>query len=132
MKIWQTQGIISEDHTAKIRDLYVSVQESARQRYALARFALFGLAALMVGLAVLLVISYNWEAIGRSIKLTIIFGAILGVYGAACWLRYRLQARVLSELFFFLGCLFYGAAIWLIAQINLGPLLFLPETVKQG
>lgn len=117
MEIWRNQGIISDGHSAKIRDIYISPQESARQRYALARFALFGLAALMVGLAVLLLVGYNWEAIGRSVKLSIIFGAILGIYGAAFGLRYLRKAQVLSEMLFFLGCLFYGAAIWLIAQI---------------
>ncbi len=117
MRIWKDQGIVSQDHAARIWDLYVSVQQSAERRHSLARFTLLSLATLMIGLAVLLLIGYNWQAIGRPAKLAIIFGAILGAYGAAFWLRYLRQARLLSELFFFLGCLCYGSAIWLIAQI---------------
>jgi uncharacterized membrane protein len=117
IKIWKGNGIISDVHAARIWDLYVNVQESAERRHSLARFTLLCLATLMMGLAVLLMIAYNWEAIGRPVKLAIIFGAVLGAYGAAFWLRYLRQARLISELFFFLGCLFYGAAIWLIAQI---------------
>jgi hypothetical protein len=117
IKIWKGNGIISDDHAARIWDLYVNVQESAERRHSLARFTLLCLATLMMGLAVLLMIAYNWEAIGRPVKLAIIFGAVLGAYGAAFWLRYLRQARLISELFFFLGCLCYGAAIWLIAQI---------------
>ncbi|MGA2797589.1 MAG: DUF2157 domain-containing protein [Thermoguttaceae bacterium] len=117
LKIWINQGIVSQDHAARIRDLYVSAQQSAERRHAWARFTLLSLAMLMMGLAVLLVIGYNWQAFGRPLKLAVIFAAILGSYGAAFWLHYLRQARLLSELFFFLGCLCYGSAIWLIAQI---------------
>jgi len=117
INIWKSRGIVSEDHAARIWGLYVNAQQSAQRRHALARFTLLSLATLMMGLAVLLMIAYNWEAIGRPVKLAIIFGAILGAYAAAFWLRYLRQARLISELLFFLGCLFYGAAIWLIAQI---------------
>ena len=70
----------------------------------------------MIGLAILLVIGYNWQQVARPAKLVIIFGASLGPMEpdsscAAC------TGRLISELFFFLGCLCYGAAIWLIAQI---------------
>ena len=117
MKIWNNQGIVSEDHAARIWDLYLSARQSAEQRHAWARFTLLSLAMLMIGLAVLLVIGYNWQAIGRPLKLAVIFAAILGSYATAFYLRYLRQARLLSELFFFLGCLCYGSAIWLIAQI---------------
>ena len=51
------------------------------------------------------------------LKVTAIFGALIGTHAAGFWLRYRLGWRRLSEVVFFLGCLFYGAAIWLLAQI---------------
>ena len=43
--------------------------------------------------------------------------ALIGTHAAGFGLRYQLGWRRLSEVAFFLGCLFYGAAIWLLAQI---------------
>ena len=114
---WQEQGIISPDHAASIWDLYVTPAQSAERRRNWARFTLLTLATLMIGIAVLLVIGYNWQDLGRALKLSVISGAILGAHGAGLCLRRLPHARVASELLFFLGCLCYGAAIWLIAQI---------------
>lgn len=97
--------------------MYETPQERASQQQSLALFALRGIAVLFVGLAVLLVIGYNWQELPSAAKLTILFAALLIVYGAAFYLRYRKAAHLASELMFFLGCLLYGAAIWLIAQI---------------
>ncbi len=44
-------------------------------------------------------------------------GDLIGTHAAGFGLRYQLGWRRLSEVAFFLGCLFYGAAIWLLAQI---------------
>ena len=71
----------------------------------------------LVGLGVLLLIGYNWEQMPAPLKVTAIFGALIGTHAAGFGLRYRLGWRRLSEVVFFLGCLFYGAAIWLLAQI---------------
>jgi uncharacterized membrane protein len=117
LKIWSSQGIVSDDHAARIWDLYLTPSQSAEQRHAWARFTLLSLAMLMMGLALLLVIGYNWQEIGRPLKLAIIFAAIFGSYATAFCLRYLRKAKLLSELFFFLGCSCYGSAIWLIAQI---------------
>jgi uncharacterized membrane protein len=115
--VWQEQGIISPVHAARIWELYVTAAQSAERRRNWARFALLTLATLMMGLAVLLVIGYNWQDLGRPLKLSVIFGSILGAHGAGLYLRRLPRTRSASELFFFLGCLCYGAAIWLIAQI---------------
>ncbi len=78
---------------------------------------LLALAAVLVGLGVLLLISYNWEQMPASLKVTAIFGALIATHAAGFELRYRLGWRRISEVAFFLGCLFYGSAIWLLAQI---------------
>ena len=75
------------------------------------------LAAILVGLGVLLLIGYNWEEMPPPLKVTAIFGALIGTHATAFGLRYRLGWRRVSEVVFFMGCLFYGAAIWLLAQI---------------
>jgi len=80
-------------------------------------FALMSVAALLVGLAALLLVGYNWDAMPKPAKLAVVFGVIVATHAAGFWLRYVRQSRRLSEVVFFLGCLFYGCGIWLVAQI---------------
>ena len=117
MKAWQAQGLVQTDQAENILSLYEMPDESAARQQSLAIFALRGIAALFIGLAVFLVIGYNWEVLPAAVKLTILFGILLTVHSAAFYLRYRKAAHLGSELLFFLGCLLYGACIWLIAQI---------------
>ena len=71
----------------------------------------------MIGLAALLIVSYNWKRMPAAIKLTVIFGVLIASYAVGFWLRYGAGRRLTSEIVLFLSCLFYGSAIWLIAQI---------------
>ena len=52
-----------------------------------------------------------------ALKLAIIFTVLLGTHACAFLLRYRFGRSTASEIVFFLACLIYGAAIWLVAQI---------------
>jgi hypothetical protein len=52
-----------------------------------------------------------------GLKLSIIFGALIGTHAGGFYLRSTQGAGIASELAFFLACLFYGAGIWLVAQI---------------
>ncbi len=72
---------------------------------------MLAVAAMLVGLGVLLLIGYNWEQMAAPLKITAVFGALIGTHAAAYGLRYQLGWRRLSEVVFFLGCLFFGAAI---------------------
>lgn len=117
MAVWQADGLVPSDQSARLLDLYETPTEIAQRKRSIALFALSSIAALMIGLAALLVISYNWDAMSAALKLAVVFGVLLGSYAVAFWLRYRSQLRLTSEIIFFLACIFYGAAIWLIAQI---------------
>jgi uncharacterized membrane protein len=78
---------------------------------------LTGIAALLVALAVLMLIAYNWTAMPAALKLAIIFAVLIGTYVAAFAVRDRWQRPIMAEVVFCLAGLFYGAAIFLIAQI---------------
>jgi uncharacterized membrane protein len=69
-----------------------------------------------VGLAALLLIGYNWNDLSRESKLAIVLCVVGLTHTIGFRLRYRENSAALSETVFFLGCLFYGAGIWLIAQ----------------
>ena len=117
LQTWRGRGIVSEEQAGRILELYETPAAIAERQRSRGIFTLMGVAALLVGLAVLLLIGYNWAVMSRGLKLTVIFGAVAAAHGGGFYLRYARQVGPLSEVAFFLGCLFYGAGIWLVAQI---------------
>ena len=117
LQAWRGRGIVSEEQAGRILGLYETPAAIAERQRSRGIFTLMGVAALLVGLAVLLLIGYNWAVMSRGLKLTVIFGAVAAAHGGGFYLRYARQVDQLSEVAFFLGCLFYGAGIWLVAQI---------------
>jgi uncharacterized membrane protein len=114
---WYAEGLVSEDQVSRILDLYGTSQQITERQTARGLMTLASLAALMVALGVVLLIAYNWEALPDSVELALIFGALAGMHAIAYVLRYRLGRRTASEVASFLACLFFGAAIVLVAQI---------------
>ncbi len=114
---WRTRGLVDDGQAARILDLYGTPEEIAERRGAQALFTLSGLAALLVGLAVLLLIAYNWEAMPAASKLFLVFTTLVSTHAGGFYVRYRQGRRTASEVLFFLGCLCFGGAIALVAQI---------------
>lgn len=114
---WRDSTIISPEQSDRILNLYESPSDISARKGARAIFTLLGIAAFLVALAVLLLIGYNWEELSRFVKLFVILLTIAAVHSGAFALRYYRQSRLGSELLFFLGCLLYGAGIWLVAQV---------------
>jgi uncharacterized membrane protein len=116
LNLWRRDAIVSEQQAQRITDLYEGAGELAERGRSRAVFVLMAAAATLVGLAGLLLIGYNWNELSRNLKLATVLGVIGLTHAAGFWLRYKRNAGALSENVFFLGCLFYGAGIWLIAQ----------------
>jgi uncharacterized membrane protein len=117
MDHWKSSGIVSAEQTSRILELYESQEQMTDRQQSAALTTLMGVAAFLVGLGVLLLIGYNWEAMPDALKLLIIFGVVTGTQLTALHLHFRREARWLSEVAFLMGCLFYGAGIFLVAQI---------------
>jgi uncharacterized membrane protein len=117
LSLWRRDAIVSEQQAQRIADLYEGAGELAERGRSRAVFVLMAAAATLVGLAALLLIGYNWDQLSRWTKLAIVLGVIAVTHAAGFSLRYRRNAGALSENLFFLGCLFYGAGIWLVAQV---------------
>jgi uncharacterized membrane protein len=114
---WRAMGLLEEEQAQALLGLYETRDSfDARQR-SVGQFTLLSVAATFVGLGVLLLIGYNWEQMPPPLKVTAVFAALIGTHATGFLLRYQLGWRRLSEVAFFLGCLFHGAAIWLLAQI---------------
>ena len=114
---WQSLGLLSTDQAGPILELYETAGEQADRQRSMALLVLMGVAAFLVALGVMLLVGYNWNALPDVVKLVMIFGVIFGTHAGGFHLRFRRSSMVLSEVTFFLACLFYGAGIFLVAQI---------------
>jgi uncharacterized membrane protein/uncharacterized membrane-anchored protein len=114
---WREEGIISQEQTDRIQARYEDASEASQRKRSRFTLAISGIAALLVGLAVFLVIGYNWDNMPRAAKLAVIFGIVVATHAAGLWLRFARDARRAGEVVTLLGCLFYGAGIWLVAQV---------------
>ena len=115
--VWQTMGLVDEDRAQALLGLYESRESFEARQQTQGAVHIAGPGGSLVGLGVLLLIGYNWEQMPAPLKITAIFGAMIATHATAFEVRYRLGWRRLSEVVFFMGCLLYGAAIWLLAQI---------------
>ena len=116
LSLWHRDAIVTEQQAERIADLYEGAGEMAERGRSRAVFVLMAAAATLVGLAALLLIGYNWNDLARGSKLMIVLGVVALTHAIGFSLRYKRSAQALSETVFFLGCLFYGAGIWLVAQ----------------
>jgi uncharacterized membrane protein len=111
---WTADEIISPEQADRLRQRYAAPVDGPP--WGLIVFASAG--ALVIGLGVILLFAYNWNEIPKGGKLALVFTAILGAHagGLACYQKSGWQQR-LGEAFLLLGTMFYGAGIWLVAQI---------------
>src|SRR5690349_19687731 len=100
LQAWQDAGLVSAEKAESILKLYepASVERERQHNYFI--ISLCGLAALLIGAALALLVSYNWNEISATGKLAIIFGVLLATYGAAA-ASWRLQYRQLGEVIVF-------------------------------
>lgn len=117
LKSWQSAGLVTDEQTDRILALYETAHEREDRRRGWLLATLSGLAVVLFGAAALLLVGYNWAALPAVAKLPIVFTTILATHGLALYLRFERGAIWASEAVSLLGCLFYGAGIWLVAQI---------------
>ncbi|MBX9678495.1 MAG: DUF2157 domain-containing protein [Gemmataceae bacterium] len=114
---WRELGLMGDTQARSILGLYEERWEAQARTQSTAIFVLMAIAALLVSLAVILVVGFNWEAMPKPMKLATLIGSVAGMHGLGLWLRFGKGWNRSSEIAFFFGCLLYGASIWLIAQI---------------
>jgi len=114
---WRKLGLMSDGQAHSILGLYEEHWESQTRTHNTAIFVLMSIGALLVGLAVILVMGFNWSAMPDVLKLAVLIGGVGGIHGLGFALRFSKGWKRSSEVAFFFGCILYGASIWLIAQI---------------
>lgn len=113
---WRRKNLISDEARLGIMEIYESQETRQLRNQQYGMLALMSLAMFLLGLAVLLVVGYNWNGLRWETKLEILFGGLAGCYATAFYFRKSGQ-MFLSEVAFFLGGIVYGAGIWQIGQI---------------
>lgn len=109
---WRDNGLLLPDQRERILALYPETEaNSGRLAFALRAFGV-----LLLGAAVLLVISHNWSDLSRAGRLATVLVGLLGLQGVGLWysLRSHAAGSVLGHL---AGCIMFGAAITLTGQI---------------
>lgn len=111
---WKSEGIVSPEQADRLRARYAAPADAVP--WGLLVFATAG--AVVIGLGVILLFAYNWDGIPKFGKLALVFLALIGAHAGGV----RLLARggwqsKLGEALAALGTMFYGAGIWLVAQI---------------
>ena len=113
---WRQEELLSPEQVRGILDRYEDARDIGRRRQSMLSFAVLSLAAVLFGMGVFLLIGFNWDALPRWSKLAAVLTAVGGVQAAALTVRDRLGRPLAAEALFLLGCLLYGAGIWLVAQ----------------
>ncbi|MFP8874227.1 MAG: DUF2157 domain-containing protein, partial [Myxococcota bacterium] len=112
---WVDRDIITTEQGQEILALYGATLPTGKER-SIGYYVLLSLSALMVGLAVILIVSANWENIPRGIRM----GGLIATTATANLIGLRMfhtGDRGGATVAFFLGSILYGASIMLIAQI---------------
>ena len=114
--VWRAGGILADDQTGRILDLYeTSTRPPAAGVHWPCLCQQHGRPDDRPGRTAGGQLQLADDA-GRG-KLAVIFGGLVGSARHGFWLRFGGRWRLSSEIVFFLACLLYGAAIWLIAQM---------------
>ena len=112
---WVKEKIIAPEQAAAICARY-GVDYTNRSRQSYGYRVLMGLGYLFIGLALITLIGANWDDIPRAARMAGVVALALGANLIGLY-KYRTDQAPSAIGWFFLGGLFYGAAIMLIAQI---------------
>lgn len=112
---WVQEGLISREQAASICSRY-GVDFNILNRKSVGYYVLIGLGFLFIGLSLITLISANWDEIPRALRMSGLIALTLSA-NLLGLLTFRQGMTNKAVAWFFLGGLFYGASIMLIAQI---------------
>ena len=114
IRAWQSDGVISREQAETLQARYPAEQNG--RSWGMIIFSCLG--AVIVGLGVILLLAYNWDAIPKFAKLALILGGVAAAHVTGLFLRFgQARYRALGDGISMLGSMLFGAGIWLVAQI---------------
>ena len=109
---WIGEGLVTPDQAVAIRARY------PEKGLPWGTLIFSGLGGVIIGLGVILLFAYNWQEIPKFAKLAIVFAALAAIHAVGVRLFLRSDRwRALGDALCLLGTMFFGAGIWLVAQI---------------
>lgn len=112
---WVEEGVIDRPQGEQILARY-DTSLDGQGHHSFGYSILIGLAIFSMGLALLLLISHNWEEIPRAFRMLSLITLTLALNGWGIRCMSKGQAQI-SKRWLFAGAISYGASIMLIAQI---------------
>ncbi|MFH0876749.1 MAG: DUF2157 domain-containing protein, partial [Candidatus Omnitrophota bacterium] len=110
---WVRENIIDSGQAQRILAKYANEKEDNRFVS-----SVYVLGSVLIGLGLILFVASNWQHIGKTAKITLIFSLVLGFSLAGYRLRFeRNDHPKVGESLLFLGAVSFGAGLWLVAQI---------------
>lgn len=110
---WKKEGIIDDHQAERILSRYGKEERTSKL---ISVVSVLG--ALLVGIGAILFIASNWKSIPDFLKLILIFGTTYATYFAGWRLKYETRSNPkLGHALLFLGTIFVGVTILLVAQI---------------
>lgn len=113
---WVHEGLVSDTQANAILARYGESLNEDPNKNSFGYYLLMSLGALFLGLALILIVSHNWDEIPRLVRTVGLLLLTLGCNGQGIrlFLSGRLQA---GKIWLFFGGISYGTSIMLIAQI---------------
>lgn len=113
---WLDEGTINPTQAEKMRADIEEYKTEHRSKKQIIAFSTIG--AILIGIGAILFVASNWEKIGDTIRILLLAGSTISIHYAGYRLKYENQKypRLGSSLLF-LSALFFGASLFLIAQI---------------
>lgn len=113
---WQKDGVIESSQAEAIMRRYGIEKKGYKPANVIT--ALSTLAAILVGVGVILFFASNWEKMPDIVKVALLFMATFGIYYAGFVMRFeKKNYPTAGHALLFLGSILVGATILLIAQI---------------
>lgn len=113
---WLDEGTINQTQAEKMRTDLDEYKTEYRSKKQIITFSTIG--AILIGIGAILFVASNWEKIGDTFRIILLAGNTIIIHYAGYYLRYE-NGRYprLGLALIFLSALFFGASIFLIAQI---------------
>jgi len=113
---WVDEGTINNDQAEKMRADLAEYKKEHRSKKQVIAFSTIG--AILIGIGAILFVASNWEKLGDSIKVLLLVGSTIGIHYAGYHFKYENQKYPrLGPALILLSALFFGASLFLIAQI---------------
>ncbi len=113
---WVKDQIVSREQADRILAQYGATYPEDGRSKDRGYLILMSLAALMIGLGVIVVVGANWDDIPRWARMALMI-TIVAVTNSIGFYKFKQGETGAAGVIFLLGSLFYGATIMLIAQI---------------